>query len=214
MKKRLISALLVFVFTVALMPLSVAEATDTVGRKTYDEVIKCKNTVYCSTYSGIYKVKLKNNKPVKKTRLVKFSSGCGAMYMIKKGKYIYYLRVGTAAGGNVYRVNVNNGKKKKLTGYLDEGNYTIVNNKLYYSKIVWDCDESCDYCYEDYHCHEKGYCANLNGTSRLSADIAIKNTGKKTNSKSYRVKYKYKGNYQYDYIKTPKGRFYLGKRKI
>ncbi len=238
MKKRIVSILLVFVFAVSAIPLSFAEATDTVGRTTYTQVIKSGKTVFCNGHAGLYKITLKNGKPKKIKKLTKFDGVSGAMDMVKKGKYIYYMVVGTSAGGFIYRINVNTGKKKRLTDYLTEGEYTIANNTLYYSHVVWVenddddyddgfedddyyyedddddfYDESDDDYYEDYE-YTETIAAKLDGSSPKVVDVKISSKSKKTNSKNYRVYSKRKGRYFYDYLKTPKGKFYIGKVKI
>lgn len=221
MKKRLFSLLLIFIFAVSVLPLSLAEATDTItGRTAYDQIIKSGKTVYCSTYAGLYKVTLKNGKPKEVKRLAKYK----ALGMIKVGKYIYYLEGGTSAGGTVYRVNVTNGKKKRLTGYLDEGDFTIAGNTLYYSRLaIYDFDDDEEY-YEDYEDYDdeddyytdpeyETFAANLDGSSPVQVDVTIKSKTKRSNVRNYRTSSKTKGKYIYGYLKTPKGKFYLGRTK-
>ena len=228
MKKRILSILLIFVFAVSVMPLSFAEATDTIGRTTYTQVIKSGKTAYCSGRAGLYKITLKNGRPKKIKKLVKFDGIEGANDMIKNGKYIYYLVIGTAAGGFVYRVNVTTGKRKRLTDFLDEGEYTVVKNKLYYTHTVWTeyGDDDYDEYYDDYddeyydEYEDDGYeyteaiKANLDGSSPAVVDIKINNKFKKSTTKGYRIYSKRKGRYVYDYLKTPKGKYYIGKAKV
>lgn len=211
MKKRILSILLLFVFSVSVIPLSFAEATDTItGKTSYEQIIKSGKTVYCNTYAGLYKVTLKNGRPKKVKRLVKYS----VMGMTKCGKYIYYLSTSTGVGGSVYRVNVTTGKKKRLTDYLD-GEYTIANNTLYYSHIVWsESDYDDDYDDYDYEGYTETFAANIDGSSPRLVDVTIKSKVKRSNVKSYKAYSKTKGKYIYAYLKTPKGKFYIGKTKV
>ena len=221
MKKRILSILLVFLFAVSVMPLSFAEATDTItGKTAYSQIYKTGKTVCCNTYAGLYKVTLKNGRPKKVKRLVKY----GVSSMIKQGSYIYYMSATSGAGGSVCRVNVTTGKKKALTDFLDEGDYAIANNTLYYSKTVWpeyDEDEDYDdeYYDDDYYDDEdegytETYAANLDGSSPRLVDVTLKGPWKRSNVKSYRAYTKTKGKYIYAYLKNSKGKFYLGRTRV
>lgn len=199
-RRRGMAALIIMTAMIlALIPASAAAASGTVKMTVYDDVLKSGNTVYCAGRNGIYKVKLKKGKAVNVKRLVeKEDSYFWIMGMKKKGNYIYYITGGSAPYGPVCRVNIKNGRIQRITKNLYEPDYVIKKNKLYYSKS-YDDDGN-----------RKTYAAKLNGKSPKRTSVMISSISKRSNAKGYSLKTVSKGNKTIDYLKTPKGKYYLG----
>ncbi len=210
MRKRIVSIAVTLMMIMTLLPLQVF-ATDSVSMTTYNQVIKSGNTAYCSGAGGIYKVSLKNGRAVKVKRIYKGEVFGGAYRsatnMKKKGNNIYFLIwTETYPAAQIKKVNTKNAKTKALTGYVDYiAGYAIKDKKIYFSKEV-------DYI-DDYTVY-KTKSMNLNGTSKKTVSVKVSMKSKKSNVSGYRTIVKKKGKYAVDYLKTPKGKFYLGKTKI
>ena len=219
MNRLVRSALIALCFIVAMsfMPVMSGEftahaASGTVKMTTYDEVIKIKNTVYCAGAKGIYKVKLKNGKVKSKKLIVKAANPLFGPYtyigeMKKKGNYIYYMHASEGTLWTLLRVNIKTGKEKTLISFNEQKyfGYVIKNKKIYYD----DQDGS-----DEYNIKANVYSMKLNGTGKKKASVKPLMKQKKTNKKGYSIVIKQKGRYAKDYLKTPKGKFYLGKVKI
>ena len=209
--------ILSMIITLAFMPLisddfTAHAAGGTVKMTTYNQVIKVKNTVYCAGAKGIYKVKLKNGKVKTKKLIVKAANPLFGAYtyvghMKKKGGYIYYTHGSEGTLWNFNRVNIKSGKKKHLadTGEQKYYGYVIKNKKIYF-----DYQDGSD----DYEIKANVISMKLNGSSKKRSSVKPKMTVKDSNAKGYSVVIKQKGSYAKDYLKTPKGKFYLGKVKI
>ena len=195
-KKRFLAGLLALMMVVAMVPGAfAAEKAKTVTMTAYHEVIKDGSTVYCVGYSGLYKVKLKKGKPVSKKRL---DSRCGG-WMKKKGGYIYY--VATPSGGlwsELRRVKISTAKGKKLVGDDCDLHYVIKGEKIYYRMV-------------DEYGRTTKKVMKLNGKSKKKTSVKAVTKTKQTNAKGYSVKSSESGDYMKDYLKTPKGKLYLGK---
>lgn len=200
--KKLAACVMAMAIAVSFMPASAFAASKTVSMTAYNQVYKTGSTYYCAGASGIYKVKVKNGKVKSKKRIVK-NDWVGGPYsyydgMKKKGKYLYY-RVGSeGTWGTVNRVKLSGGKEKELaiTGY--HGDYAIKGKKIYFDKM--DDEENV-----------MKRVMKLNGTDKKKTSTKAKIKTKKSNTSGYSMKIKEKGEVVKDYLRTPKGTFYLGK---
>ena len=204
-----------FSFTLAMTAEANAASSGTLKSTVYTGVIKNGNTVYCSTSAGIYKVKLKNQKVVKKTRLVKSYENNVVNTMKLKGNYLYYTCF-YPVGEYMNRVNVKTGKEEEIFGpykgrfkkcmSVSVLSYAFKGKKLYARINYGDGDE------KDY---KKTFVSKLNGKSPEKTSVKIKSTEKASNKKGYTIVEKgieTEDSYETKcYLKTPKGKFYLGK---
>ena len=205
MRKRFITILLATVMIVTVAAPAAFASSNTVKMTTYD-VFKNGNTVYCpSAGNGIYKVTVKNGK-VKKIKWLRRSDFVQGNYsyigsMKKKGNYLYYVEFSEGTYCTFNRINLKTGKTKQLA---ENGtDYAFKNKKIYVE--MWEFDDYSDYAYY--------MSMKLDGTSKKETSVKPKMITKKSNAKGYSVVYKEKGDYVYTYLKTPEGKFKLGKSK-
>lgn len=207
-KKRIV--IMIAVLTM-LIPMPVLAAPKTVKMKTFNQVIKSGNTVFCSGTGGMYRVSMKGNKAKKAKRIYKIDNAgdYGVVNMRKKGKYLYFVLEGPSYyHSNLYRINTSGKKRIRYTPkgrYAAYGmpisGYAIKGKKIY---ISGDNEDS----------YQPMYVINLNGKNRKTTKVRAVMTTKTSNKKGYSVIKKEKNGYYYDYLKTPAGRFYLGKSAI
>ena len=208
MRRKIIACMLVLAVAVAFMPTS-AFAASKVKMKTYNEVIKSKNTAYCAGAAGLYKVKLKKGK-VKSKKLIFKGPKVDACYasvekMKKKGKYIYFV-----TGENnsdelmLFRVKTNGKSKKHIT---NTGWYVIKGKKLYTTEYEPDITYSTDFIVHYYK-------MTLTGKKKKETKTKVRMTDVFTNAKGYSMEIRKSKGYAYDYLVTPKGSYCLGKVKI
>lgn len=210
MRKRIVAALLAVMFLAVFAPMTAFASSGSVKMTGYDQVIKKGNTVYCAGVGGIYKVTLKNGKVKSKKHLWKnectFVPESYECAMCLNGKYLYYLSGGEGTGGALYRVKTSGGEPQLLASVPssdDKFVYAIKKSKIYYYKFNYD---------EDYNIiGTSGSVMNLNGKNKSNTSKKAVLKHKKSNTKGYSVKIKASGRYYKDYLKTPKGTFYLGK---
>ncbi|MBQ9059620.1 MAG: hypothetical protein IJ128_00575 [Firmicutes bacterium] len=205
MLKKLAACFMIMAIAIAFMPTS-AFAASKVKMTASDQVVINGSYAYCAGASGIYKVKLKKGKATSIKRLVRNDEVGGAYSyfdaMKKKGKYLYYREGGEGTMGSINRVNVSSGKQKCLamTGYHED--YAIKGKKIYYYK------------YDEESGNPPKREMKLNGKSKKKSSKAAVLKTRVSNEKGYSVKIKKKGYYVKDYLKTPKGTYYLGKAEI
>ena len=208
MKKKLTACILVLAVAISFMPVSAFAGSSTAKMTAYDQVLKYGSNVYCAGAGAIYKVKVKNGKVVKVKRLVKGEAPFGAytyfQAMKKYGGNIYYRMGSEGTMGTLWRVNYRTGKVKQLatTGY--GADYAIKNKRIYYYKIH----------YTDYDEKMVKRSMKLNGKNKKKTSTKPVLKVKKSNASGYSIKIKEKNGYCRDYLKTPKGTFYLGKIKL
>ncbi|MBR2674888.1 MAG: hypothetical protein IKE52_05480 [Mogibacterium sp.] len=187
---------------------NVTFSTSELRSTVYTDVVKKGSTAYCVGSSGLYKVKLKKGRVKSVKRMIKFDRYEKAWYINKKGKYIYLQWYGMAPGGSLGRINIKTGKKNYYGWTYESNGFVIVGNRIYY-------DTHHDAEYKNGRLIKDHYweCTSetLNGKDKKSEDIKLSVKWKKSNVKKYRVITKDDGDYKKDYIKTPKGTFYLGK---
>jgi len=168
---------------------------------TYEQVMKYKNTAYVIGCSGLYKVKLKNGKAKKITRLVKMTETFGPdslLYgMRKKGSYIYYVSGTNGTSSRLIRVGIRSHKIKTLA--KNTYKYAFKGKKIYYTVE------------DDISTHNR--VMSINGKNKKKTKVKVVRIDKETNAKGYKVINKGKGKYVISYLKTPKGKFRLGKVK-
>lgn len=211
MKKKLAIVLLALAVAVAFAPAS-AYAVIKVKMTSYEDAVKVGNTVYvASPGCGIYKVKVKNNVVKSKKWLIKPSGaswiGSEITAMKVKGSYLYYCELTDGTPIQVCRVNTKT-KKKKCLAYLPyDGEYAIKDKKLY---VNYKEEAAPDYI----TLKSKREVMKLNGKSKKSTSAKVVTKFKKSNAKGYSVIYKEKNGYVKTYLKTPKGKFYLGKVRL
>ena len=200
MKKKLTLILLIAV-ACAMMPMT-ASAASKVKMKTYSDVVKSGNTVYCTSTLGIWKVKVTKSGKVKSKKWLlspKKGYSFDIRHMKKKGHYLYYL---AQFGGTsrLYRTNLSTGKRK-LVAY-DVVQYVIRKNKIY--TVHFDIET------EEYY----NRVMKLNGKSKKKSSVRPVDKLKKSNAKGYSViSRKADNDYEKVYLKTPKGKYYLGKAR-
>ena len=197
MKKKIISCILVLAVAVAFMP-TMAFAASHVKMKVYDEVYKTGNTIYAAGAQGIYKVTVKKGVKKKSKLIYHFSDDVtyfddGHVFaMKKKGKYIYFLESSTGTAMILHRIKTN-GKSHKR--YCQVDNYVIKGKKIYFEDFIVD----------------KKYVMKLNGKSKKKTKTKISMMPRISNKSGYELYYKVNKGYVEDWLKTPKGLYYLGK---
>ena len=201
MKKKLAVAAFALAVAVVFLPAS-AFATSTVKMTTYSGAVKSGNTVYCAAPGwGIYKATVKNGKVTQKKWLQKETStmwtGSDIGSMKKSGKYIYYIASTEGTISYLNRINVSTGKSQTLC--MNPKCYVIKNKKIYV-KTFDAVTEKTSY-----------YVMKLNGKSKKTTSVHPVMKHKASNAKGYSVSYKQSGSYVKTYLKTPKGKYNLGK---
>ena len=172
----------------------------TIKRVAYNGVMKYKGTAYCASCAGIYKVKIRNGKVVSKTCLMK-EKVCYGPYslagsMRKKGGYVYYVEGTNGTVSYLKRVGIRSHKSQLLSNYTFA--YAIKGKKLYYS-VEKDWTSTA---------HKV---MTLSGKHKKKTSMKVKMTNKSSNVKGYKIVEKEKGKYVISYLKTPKGKYKLGK---
>jgi len=237
MKKKLSLFILSFMVAIAFMP-AASFAESAPEMTAYDQVLKEGRTVYVGGAAGIYKVKLKSNGKVRSKKLIFKSYRPFGAYsyintMYKQGGHIYFL-LGTEGSSQYLKRVSTSGKSKSLATLSDSYyGYSIDGDTIYYSTyntalddVDWDDDwDYDDWDYDDwddddwdddYDPAESQLLKrmNLDGSSKRDTEITPNCKTKKTSDNGYTRKIKKKGKYVKDYLKTPKGTFYLGKVKM
>lgn len=215
-RTMLISILIALIIVVTAAPQAMAASGSTKKMTVYTDVIKKGNTVYCAASSGVYKAKLKNNKVVSKKRLARAYYGVRDM-KVKSG-YLYY-RCPYPVGETLYRINLKTGKDEavfapekgrfKNSYSVSVLSYAFKGNKLY-AKIEYNDSKD--------NFHTKTFVAKLNGKASKVTSVKLSNKSKRTNKKGYKIVEKESddgGRYiARSYLKTPKGKYYLGKCEL
>ena len=206
MKKRFMAVMLSAIMLVAMAACASFAATEYVKMTTY-RVLKSGNTVYCpSADYGIYKVTVKNGK-VRKVKWLKKSEFVMGDYsyndsLKKKGNYLYYIMWSEGTYCTLHRINLNTGKDKLIA--VNATDYAFKDSKLYAE--IWKFTD-----YGEYSVYRS---MKLNGNSKKKTSVRPKMKLKSSNAKGYSVSYKEKGGYVYTYLKTPKGKYKLGRIKL
>ncbi|MBQ6496289.1 MAG: hypothetical protein IJI74_03870 [Firmicutes bacterium] len=206
MKKKIsicvIAFITAFVTAIAFMPTTAYAET---AAKMYEYgAFKDGKTVYCCGETGLYKVKVTSSGKVKsKKRIVKCGLHAYLFSFHKNGKFIYYTQGTEGTTSYVKRVKTN-GKENKKLATLEDSMYgfSIDGDKIYYSTYDWDADD------------EIFMCMNLDGSDKQTTTITPNSKFKRTNKKGYKVVIKYDGKYVKEYLKTPKAKKLLGKKKV
>lgn len=199
MRRKVLACLLSLAIAVTFMPVPAFAATKSMTA--YDEVIKDGNTVYCCTYGGIYKVKLKKNGHIKsKKRLVAggIRESSYPTHMKKKGGYIYFIAWSEGVWSQICRVKISSGKEKALASGLI-ADYAISGSKIYYALENEETGAV------------KKRVMKLNGKSKKKTKTKVRMKHKASNAKGYRIVQEDRGSYCYYWLKTPKGREYIGR---
>ena len=204
MKKKGLIILLAFVVTIAFMPVCSFAASSTAGATSY-QVIKSGKTVYCSADYGVYKVTLKKGKVKKVKRIAKRKQNLYYGSMQKKGKYLY-MRVwteGTVA--YISRIKTSGGKIKNLAYVNELDNFVVKGKKIYYDYYDYD-----KYDNEVHKCKVM----NLKGKKKRNTSVRPIEKQKPSNANGYYMVSAERGGYVYDYLRTPKGTFQIGKTRL
>lgn len=202
MKRKGMLCLIALVVAVAFMPATVFAASGSVKAVTYAHVYKSGKTAYCAGETGIYKVTLKKGKLKKKKRIVKSGEFSHIFSFKKKGKYIYYEDWTEGTLAYIRRAKTSGGKVKTLASVEELEDYVVKGNKIYYS--CYDYDKGDKLVYK---------VMKLNGKKKKSTSVRPVQVSRESNAAGYTVITKYSGRYVKDYLKTPKGTFYLGEYK-
>ena len=200
MKKKLTVMAVALAIALVCVP-ATALASSKAKMTTYDGAVKSGNTVYCASPGwGIYKATVKNGKVVKKKWLLKETVGWGAGsdigHMKKKGNYLYFIEYTEGTVTHLVRLNVKNGKCKTIAHNVTA--YAIKGKKIYAQITNPDT-------------LKKSYrVMKLNGKSKKKTSVRpVMKT--EYSHKGYSTSYKEKGKYIRTYLKTPKGKYYIGK---
>lgn len=206
--KKILIALFTLILTMILVPAGAFAAEKTVKSTMY-EIFKSGKTVFVTGSQGLYKVKLRNGKPVSKKKLVKPGKDYGFDHFLIKGKYIYFKKSKGSATSKVYlyRVKKTGGKAKKLAT-MKQFAEVAVKKKIYYTYPGDETDED-GMVLTTYRKVMK-----LNGSSKKNTDITAVEKDKYYNVKGYKFAFKATKKYVITYLKTPKGKIALEKQKI
>lgn len=203
MKKKLTVVAVALAVALVCVPAS-ALASPKVKMTTYYGAVKSGNVVYCASPGwGIYKATVKNGKVVKKKWLLKETyawwEGTDIGDMKKKGNYLYFIEYTEGTVSHLVRLNVKNGKCKTIAHNVSA--YAIKGKKIYAEITNPDT-------------LKKSYrVMKLNGKSKKKTSVKpVMKT--KYSCKGYSTSYKQKGNYIRTYLKTPKGKYYIGKVRL
>lgn len=216
MKKKILTyflAMVIVVTAVSVPALAASSQAKTVKMSVYNDVLKSGDTVYCAGYKGLYKVKLKKDK-VKSVKLIVKEPNDATCHMRKNGKYLYYV-FDCYQVVEFWGVNTSNGESESLGGgssedywYFVDGDwdYVIKDNRIY---CTWD-DINYDNSGNEYTVKRKQV-MKMDGSKKKKTSVKAVMKEKKSNAKGYSLKIKKTKKYYKDYLKTPKGTFYLGK---
>lgn len=203
MKKKGLIILLAFIMVVAFMPATAFAGTKTVKMNAWEDVYKSGKTVYVSGLSGIYKVTLKKGKAKKVKTLHKTQKMAVTTDMAKKGKYLFFINYHMDKDtADICRVKTSGGKVKVLATVKEFTSYAVKGSKVYYS--YWTVDAKGNDVF-------RAKVMKLNGKKKKNTKTIVVTNSKQTNTKAYTLESEMKGTYIYDYLKTPKGKKYLGK---
>lgn len=201
MKKFLLS-LMIMTVLIGFIPTGVYAATTDVKSKTY-EIQKVKNYVYTTGNKGVYRIKLKNGKPVSKKLIAKCGSKYSIDHLLVKGKYVYFKKVANKSNKvYLYRVKKSGGTAKKLASMGAFAEVAYKGNKIYYT-YPGETDDNGMVLYN----YKK--VMNLDGTGKQDTEIMASEYGKYYSKKGYKYTYKVTKKHVKIYLKTPKGKLYL-----
>jgi len=200
------SLMLTLAFSIAMIcfPFAqTAQAGSTIKLTDMQNVYKRGNYVYCIVYgepTAIYEINLKTK--AKKAVLNPIRGMPKNVF--KKGDYLYYMLGGNSYGGRLYRKNLKTEKIKRLSKEWIEA-YTIKGKKIYYT-----------YYTGGFSGKTAARVMKLNGKGKKKTSARLKRVVRFTNNKNYKIYsspiYDDYGNYvkENTYLKTPKGKIYLG----
>ncbi|MBQ9015655.1 MAG: hypothetical protein IJ109_05980 [Firmicutes bacterium] len=167
----------------------------------YYQIYKHGKAVYCCAEAGLFKVTVTKAGKVKKIKRLEkgFMS-----WEKKKGKYLYYMKIGKTGAGTLKRVKMSGGKIKTLIGWKEELIAVISGNKIYYAYFMPGRDR-----------YAKKV-MKLNGKSKKKTRHKPLEKNKRSNAKGYRIinNWSGDGNTIKSYLKTPKGTYYLGESSM
>ena len=204
MKKNVGIVLLALAVALAFVPAS-AYAASSVSMTTYQQVVKSGSTVYVASPGwGIYKATVKNNVVKSKKWLVKetncYDTWSYITRMKKKGNFLYYISTTEGTPNYLNRVNISSGKVKQVAENV--AGYACKGKKLYAE--LYDPE------YESGNVYRV---MSLAGASKKATSVKPVTKLKTSSAKGYSAVYKVSGGYVKTYLKTPKGKYYLGKVK-
>lgn len=208
MKKGMITTVILAIILIMTSTFSTF-AESNVKMTVYNQIVKSGNTLYCAGEGcSLYKVKVKNGKVVNKKKIYTVAGGlCMGEYsyidsLKKKGKYLYYIQWSDGVSSGLCRIKLK-GKKPKLVAKncID---YAMKGNKLYAEiyKITY---------YDEFSIYRV---MKLNGKNKKETAVKPAVKHKRANTEKYSLIYKESGKYVKTYLKTNKGKYYLGKTKL
>ena len=205
--KKTILITLMLAMVMAVVPTGVFAASKTVKSTMY-EIYKSKNAVFVGCNNKLFRVKLKNGKPVSKKVLFKCSKKKCIDHLILKGKYVYFKVTQGAASSKVYlyRVKKTGGKAKKLATMKNNPSFVAIKGKkIFYTYYGDETDEDG----RILNTYKK--VMKLNGSGKKNTDIEAEENDKYYNKKGYKYAFKLNGSKVSYYLKTPKGKILLMK---
>ena len=201
MKKFLIS-LMIITMLMASVPAGVFAATTKVKTRMY-EIQVVKNYAYTTGNKGIYRVKLKNGKPVSKKTLFKAGSKYVCAHLLVKGKYVYFKKMADDKE-YLYRVKKTGGKAKKLSSMGEFSEVAFKGKKIYYT-YPGETDD------DGMVLNTIKKVMKLNGKDKQDTKMTAVEIDKYYNKKGYKFTNGFTKKHVKIYLKTPKGKIFLEK---
>lgn len=197
--KRILISFVAIVLMMEAVPTGVFAAT--VKSKMY-EIHVTKRYVYTVGNKGVYRVKLRNGKPVSKKRIAKCGSKYSIGHLLVKGKYVYFKK-SSKTKDYLYRVKKSGGKAKRLASMGNFSEVAFKGKKIYYTYPGDETDEN-GMVLKTYKKVMK-----LNGKGKKDTDIEAVEKDKYYSKKGYKFTFKVTKKSVTVYLKTPKGKIRL-----
>lgn len=129
------------------------------------------NYAYTVGNKGLYRVKLKNKKPVSKKRIAKCGSKTYISHLFVKGNYVYFKKCNEEKE-YLYRVKKGGGKVQKLAAMGSFSEVAFKGKYIYYTYPGEETDQNGMVLYN----HRK--VMKLDGTNKKDTDITAVETDK------------------------------------
>lgn len=205
MKKK---AIVIIVFVIIISSISNCSCygkTNSIKGTNYECLVK-DNYAYCDDFQDLYKVNL----TTKMVEPLKTGSGLKG-YKTIKGNYLYYIEHGHSVGDSrISRININNGKYKKLAENVDIKGFVIKGSKIYYTKEVLNL--------KNWKTKKTHMVMKLNGKGKKKTKYNIVVSHKVSNTDGYGVYFEFvsrkTSNLKDYYLQTPIGDIYLSRNDV
>ena len=198
MKKVLISLLAMILMMVSI-PAGASAATKAKAKMYEIHVVK--NYAFAVGNKGIYRVKLRNGKPVSKKKIVKCGGKYSIDHLLVKGKYVYFKK-SSGSKEYLYRVKKTGGSAVKLAGMGEFSEVAIKDKKIYYS-YPGETDE------DGMVLETIKKVMKLNGKDRKDTDVEAVEIDKYSSKKGYKYVQKVTKKSVKIYLQAPNGKIVL-----